>query len=206
MANSNMTSSAPNRSGSFDAKLERVLAAGSAVIAREGFGQATIRQVASEANMSLAGLYHYFSSKDELLFLIQFHTFSAIVDQLSDRLEGVDPPHERLRVMVSNHLDHFLARMNDLKVCAREMESLNGEYFGQVEALRHRYFAITLEIIEALRDEVGSSHTEPRLATLYLFGMLNWIYMWYPDEEKMSEEILTQQLISLFLNGFLPTE
>ncbi len=201
-----MTTSTPNRSGGFDAKLERVLAAGSAVIAREGYGQATIRQVAAEADMSLAGLYHYFSSKDELLYLIQFHTFSAILDQLSDRLDGVETPHQRLQVMVSNHLEHFLARMNDLKVCAREMDSLSGEYFGRVEALRHRYFAITLEIIQALRDETGGSRTEPRLATLYLFGMLNWIYMWYPDEESMSEEVLIEQLISLFLNGFLPSE
>jgi AcrR family transcriptional regulator len=198
-----MNTSTPNRSGSFDAKLERVLAAGSAVIAREGYGQATIRQVASEADMSLAGLYHYFSSKEELLYLIQFHTFSEMIDQLSQRLEGIDSPREQLRLVVTNHLEHFLARMNDLKVCAREMESLNGRYFNEVEALRHRYFSITLSIVESLGLEAGGSHTKPRLATLYLFGMLNWIYMWYPDEEPMSVELLADQLISLFLNGFL---
>jgi len=193
-----------SRSDAFDAKLEGVLAAGARVIARDGYGNATIRQVAHEAEMSLAGLYHYFSSKEELLFLIQHHTFGAILERLEERLEGAHNPRRRLSVMVANHLEHFLARMNDLRVCARELESLSGHYFEQVEALRHHYFAITLEIVESISLEAGGSRSEPRLATLYLFGMLNWIYMWYPDTDGVSGEEMTEQLLALFLEGYLP--
>jgi AcrR family transcriptional regulator len=195
-----------NRSDAFDAKLEGVLAAGARVIARDGYGNATIRQVAHEAGMSLAGLYHYFSSKEELLFLIQHHTFGAILERLEERLEGVHDPRRRLSVMVANHLEHFLARMDDLRVCARELESLSSHYFEQVEALRHRYFGITLEIVESIGREAGGSRAEPRLATLYLFGMLNWIYMWYPDTDGVSGEEMTEQLLALFLEGYLPRE
>ena len=193
-----------NRSDAYDEKLEGVLAAGARVIARDGYGNATIRQVAHEAGMSLAGLYHYFSSKEELLFLIQHHTFGAILERLEERLEAVRDPRRRLSVMVANHLEHFLARMDDLRVCARELESLSGEYFEQVEALRRRYFAITLEIVESISREAGGSRAEPRLATLYLFGMLNWIYMWYPDTDGVSGEEMTEQLLALFLEGYLP--
>ena len=76
-----------NRSDAFDEKLEGVLAAGARVIARDGYGNATIRRVAHEAGMSLAGLYYYFSSKEELLFLIQHHTFGAILERLEERLK-----------------------------------------------------------------------------------------------------------------------
>ena len=193
-----------NRSDAYDEKLEGVLAAGARVIARDGYGNATIRQVAHEAGMSLAGLYHYFSSKEELLFLIQHHTFGAILERLEERLEGVHDPRRRLSVMVSNHLEHFLARMDDLRVCARELESLSGHYFEQVEALRRRYFGITLEIVESLGRETGGSRAESRLATLYLFGMRNWIYMWYPDTDGVSGEEMTEQLLALFLEGYLP--
>jgi AcrR family transcriptional regulator len=193
-----------HRSDAFDEKLQAVLVAGARVIAREGYGNATIRQVALEVGMSLAGLYYYFSSKEELLFLIQHHTFGAILKRLEERLEGVDEPRRRLSVMVANHLEHFLARMDDLRVCARELESLSGHYFEQVEALRHRYFAITLEIVESINSEAGGSRSEPRLATLYLFGMLNWIYMWYPDTDGVSGEEMSEQLLALFLEGYLP--
>jgi AcrR family transcriptional regulator len=194
------------RSSLYDEKLELVLTAGARVISREGYGQATIRQVAGEAGMSLAGLYHYFASKEELLFLIQFHTFESILDGLKRKLDGVEDPVQRLRVMVLNHLEHFLSRMDDLKVCARELESLSGEHYERVRALRQQYLRVTLEIVESIGAKAGASRVQPRLATLYLFGMLNWIYMWYPAEEGALGETLADQLITLFLEGYLPRQ
>lgn len=196
--------SAAARTAAFDSKLEVIVAAAARVIARDGYGQATIRSVAREANMSLAGLYHYFASKEELLYLIQFHTFDVISSRLGERLEGVSDPREQLRVMVANHLEHFLARMNELKVCAGEMETLSGSFYEDVRALRQRYLKITLGIVEAIGEAGGGSTVDPWLATLYLFGMLNWIYMWYPAAEGATVERLTEQVMSLFLEGFLP--
>jgi len=195
-----------DRSSAFDHKLELILGAAARVMAREGYGQSTIRMVAREAGMSLAGLYHYFASKDELLFLIQFHSFETIVRRLNERLEQVDDPKEQLRVMVTNHLEHFLSRMNELKVCANEMNTLSGDYYEQVRELRHRYLKVTLGIVEQIGERVGGSRIDPWLATLYLFGMLNWIYMWFPAAEDTSAEILADQVLVLFLEGFLPRE
>jgi AcrR family transcriptional regulator len=192
------------RTPAFDSKLELIVAAAARVIAREGYGQSTIRGVAREAGMSLAGLYHYFASKEELLYLIQFHTFDVIVARLTERLAEVTEPRERLRVMVANHLEHFLARMNELKVCASEMDSLSGEYYEDVRTLRQRYLKVTLEIVDTIGARAGGSRVDPWLATLYLFGMLNWIYMWYPAAEGMTVGMLTDQVMSLFLDGFLP--
>ena len=56
------------RSRLSDEKLELVLTSGARVISREGYGQATIRQVAGEAGFSLGGLFHCVSSKEGLLF------------------------------------------------------------------------------------------------------------------------------------------
>ncbi len=193
-----------DRSTSFDHRLELLLSAAARVMAREGYGRSTIRMVSREANLSLAGLYHYFGSKEELLFLIQYHTFDAILRRLVERLEGVADPSQRLRVMVTNHLEHFLARMNELKVCASEMETLSGDYHEQVRALRQRYLRVTLDIVESIGAVAGGSKVNPWLATLYLFGMLNWIYMWYPSAEGMSAETLADQVLILFLEGYLP--
>jgi AcrR family transcriptional regulator len=195
-----------NRTEGYDRKLEFVLAAGARVMAREGYGMSTMRKVSREADMSLAGLYHYFASKEELLFLIQFHTFDSILERLTERLESVEDPKHRLRVMVTNHLEHFLSRMNELKVCASDMETLTGEYHEQVRTLRQRYLKTALEIVEAIAKEVGTSRVDPWLATLYLFGMLNWIYMWFPAAEDTSAETLANQVMVLFLEGFLPRE
>ena len=193
-----------NRTEGYDRKLEQVLAAGARVMAREGYGLSTMRKVAREADMSLSGLYYYFASKEELLFLVQYHTFDSILERLAERLEGVQDPRERLRAMVINHLEHFLARMDELKVCASDMETLTGDYYEQVRALRQRYLRTTLEIVESLGERKTGSWVDPWLATLYLFGMLNWIYMWYPAVEGATAEELGDQVLTLFLEGYLP--
>lgn len=195
-----------NRSRLYDEKLEFVLRSGARVMAREGYGQATIRQVAAEAGISLAGLYHYVSSKEELLFLIQFHTFQAILEPLERKLAGIEDPLQRLRVTVRNHLDHFLSRIDDLKVCARELESLSGDYYERVRALRQNYLRVVLEIVESIGRQQGKSKIQPRLGTLYLFGMLNWIYMWHSELENTPGEVLADQLVTLFIEGFLPRD
>jgi AcrR family transcriptional regulator len=195
-----------DRTSAFDHKLDQILGAAARVMAREGYGQSTIRKVAREADMSLAGLYHYFSSKEELLYLIQYHTFDSILRRLNEQLEQDRSPRDRLRLMITNHLEHFLARMNELKVCASEMDTLNGDYYEAVRGLRQEYLRVTLGIVEAIGASAGGSRVNPWLSTLYLFGMLNWIYMWYPAAEGMSADTLADQVLTLFLEGFLPRE
>jgi hypothetical protein len=106
--------------------------------------------------------------------------------------------------MVENHLEHFLSHMNELKVCSHELESLGGRAYTKVLEVRREYFRITLGIIEEIGRKYGSSGLDPHLAALNLFGMLNWIYMWYDTRRNPSVKELGEQLSSLFLDGLLP--
>ena len=47
-----------------------------------------MRDLSRAAGMSLAGLYHYFESKEDLLYLIQKHTFRTIIERLQERLKN----------------------------------------------------------------------------------------------------------------------
>ncbi|MHC4447939.1 MAG: helix-turn-helix domain-containing protein, partial [Planctomycetota bacterium] len=49
--------------GSYDERVNRILEAATAVIARDGYRKASMRAIAKAAGVSLAGLYHYFDSK-----------------------------------------------------------------------------------------------------------------------------------------------
>ncbi len=68
-----------------------------------------MRDLSRASGMSLAGLYHYFDSKEKLLYLIQRHTFTTILERLRRRLESVTDPEARIRVFIENHLEYFLA-------------------------------------------------------------------------------------------------
>ena len=73
----------------FDRRLAEILSHATDVFCEKGYEGASMRDLSRASGMSLAGLYYYFESKERLLFLIQRHTFSTIVQRLKGRLEGV---------------------------------------------------------------------------------------------------------------------
>src|ERR1700688_4561222 len=92
----------------YDRRLGEILAHATEVFCEKGYEGASMRDLSRESGMSLAGLYYYFESKERLLFLIQKHTFTTIVQQLKARLEGVNDPEQQIRILILNHLEYFL--------------------------------------------------------------------------------------------------
>src|SRR5438270_2581245 len=78
----------------FDRQLARVLEHAAHIFCEKGYEGASMRDLSRAAGMSLAGLYHYFESKEELLYLIQKHAFRTIIERIQQRLKGVAGPEE----------------------------------------------------------------------------------------------------------------
>ena len=190
------------RTPTFDSKLLHLLDAAARVFSAEGYDRASVRRIAAAADVSLAGIYHYVGSKEELLYWIQHHTFESLLNGLRQSLEGLDDPRQRLAAAVRNHVSHFGGNMNELKVCARELEALEGESYEDVRELRRSYFEAVHELVRELAPE----HPPLRswLATANLFGMLNWFYQWYDaDRGRVSLDELAEQQTALFLDGYV---
>jgi AcrR family transcriptional regulator len=190
------------RTARYDKKLNSVLSASSALFASKGFERATIRDVSQATGMSLAGLYYYFKSKEELLFLIQFRAFESICEELREIIANEADPQTCLQSMINMHFEYFIRNMNDLKICSREIESLEGDFYQKVAEKRKEYFDLTQSIFEKIINESGDSSADARLAALYLFGTLNWIYQWYRPGRDPGAEEMAGQLSGIYLQGF----
>jgi len=191
------------RTPAFDSKLFHLLDAAARVFSAVGYDRASMRRIAAEAQVSLAGIYHYVASKEELLYWIQFHTFDSLLRGLESSLEGVVDPRQRLDAAVRNHVRHFGEHMQELKVCARELETLEGEAYDDVHERRRSYFETFHDLVKELKPKHGAP-LESWLATANLFGMLNWFYQWYDAERSLvSLDDLAAQQTALFLHGYL---
>ena len=111
-----------------------------------------MRDLSRSSGMSLAGLYHYFESKENLLYSIQKHTFSTIVQNLRERLHGVVDPEARIRIFIKNHLEYFLANQKAMKVLSHEADVLKNGYGAEVAAIKREYYRICLGLIDDLKD------------------------------------------------------
>jgi AcrR family transcriptional regulator len=187
----------------YDEKLDSILSASAKVFAEKGYHNASIRDIARYTGVSLSGLYYYFQSKEELLYLIQDHGLGTLLGMLEERLEGVADPEERLNILVHNHLSYFVNNMAQMKVMSHEADSLSGEFLEQVNRKKRRFTEIAGRILIDLRPE---SDVNPRVASFALFGMINWLYTWYHPERDVGAERMARDMTRIFLNGFLGTE
>jgi TetR/AcrR family transcriptional regulator, cholesterol catabolism regulator len=185
----------------YDDKLARILRIAAAIFAEKGYHEASIRDISRATGVSLSGLYYYFGSKEELLFLIQDHCFTTLLENLDRLLEQETEPLRRFRLMVENHLRFFVNNMKEMKVLSHELGSLSGEYGQTVNEKKRRYTETCAAVLKTLVP-AGSS-IDPRVAVFALFGMMNWIYNWYNPERDVPVSKLAEDLSQLFLRGYL---
>jgi len=184
-----------------DDKLALILRASATMFADKGYHEASIRDISRETGISLSGLYYYFRSKEELLFLIQDHCFTTLYENLGRLLAEENDPYQRFLLMVENHLRYFVNNMKEMKVLSHELDSLTGEFRQRVNQIKRQYTETCSSVLEALAPE--DSGIDARVAIYSLFGMMNWIYNWYHPERDVAVEELAADMCQLFLRGYL---
>ena len=174
-----------------------------AYFAEKNYHSTTMRDISRATNVSLAGLYHYCKSKEELLFLIQDNCFGRVLERLEERLKEVDEPLSKLRIFIENHLSFFAANMAEMKVLSHEAESLAGDLHKHVSSKKEKYTHLAREILKEIQQQQDDSQIDLTVATYALFGMMNWIYNWYDPHGKLTVAELVDNVTRLFARGFI---
>jgi TetR/AcrR family transcriptional regulator, cholesterol catabolism regulator len=185
----------------YDEKLESILRTAAAIFAEKGYHQASIRDIARGTGVSLSGLYYYFDSKEELLFLIQDHAFGTLLENVERLLEGVDEPLRRLRILMETHLRYFISAKAEMKLLSHEAEALTGDFRRNVNRKKRRLTEIAMAILRRLRPE---GDVDVEVATFAMFGMMNWLYNWHRADEHPPVERIVDDMFRIFTEGFLP--
>ncbi len=194
----------------YDQKLEFILRTAARIFAEKSYHSTSMRDISRATEVSLAGLYHYCKSKEELLFMIQDNCFGRVLERLEQRLAEASEPVQKLRIFIDNHLAFFAANMAEMKVLSHEADSLAGDLHLHVSEQKQKYTKLAREILRELQEQQPQEcRVDLTAATYALFGMMNWIYNWYDPQGKLKVSELVENVSRLFLHGFvggLPAE
>ncbi len=185
-------------------KLDVLLMKAAALIAQKGFEATTMRDLGKAIDASLAGLYYYFSSKEDLLFQLQYRTFNALLESQQRLAAQPGTAEERFARLLTGHLEFYARHTNELKACTFELESLSGKPYETVEAIRRKYYGVMTNAVADVMD--GQDAKKSRHATLFIFGMLNWIFMWYRPSRHGTVEQIGDEMRELVLHGLRRTK
>lgn len=189
------------RAQDYDQKRQAILKTATQLFAAKGFDRASISQVAAECGVSKALLYHYYESKDALLFdIIRSH-----LEELNAALEEIDdpglPPDRRLRTMIGLLLELYRDADDEHRVQISAMPTLPQGMADELRALERQLVERFALVLQAVNPLLTRQRHYLKPVTMSLFGMLNWVYLWFRPEGALSREAYADLATTMILEG-----
>jgi AcrR family transcriptional regulator len=157
----------------------RVREAAVRLFAQRGFAATGIRELAVEADLTTAALYHYMGTKEDLLVEIMRSTIEPLIAIGHDVLAGDDPPEIKLATLVETHVWLHGTRPLSTSITDAEIRALSGQAHEDIMKLRDAsddvWNRIVGEGVEARRFDV----IDARVATLAVLELCTGVSRWY---------------------------
>lgn len=182
---------------------ENILKQAAGLFAEQGYAGTTIIDLARACGSSRGALYHYFESKEEILF----HILQDHVDRL-DRLvqEAIRPgdsAEAQFRAIVRTIVLSNAESQNEQTVLLNDLGQLS-------EAQQRGIVATQRKITEVVSDTLIRMDSGHRLTprnkkayTMMLFGMVNYTLTWYDPKGPVSPEAYAEMTADVFTDGFV---
>ncbi|MDI7260937.1 MAG: TetR/AcrR family transcriptional regulator [Thermodesulfobacteriota bacterium] len=177
---------------------------GTELFYREGFASTSIRDIGRAAGISSATLYHYFKTKDDLLYEIIKTIGDHLIIILNQTKQEFDDPKERLKQMIFRQICLLKDKREEVKIYIEEQYQLPRRLKAIIYKQHRKVYETYLEEIQKL-SERGVLRPNLHLPTINfsLFAMMNWVYRWFKNDGPISIEEEAKMIIEILFNGIL---
>lgn len=176
---------------------DRVQQAAVRLFAERGFHGVGIRDLAQEAGLSSASLYHYMGTKQDLLAAVMRASLEHLLVQGEVAVASADDPAGQLRALVRMHVREHADRRLQTLVVDGELRALAEPQRSEVVALRDRYEALWADVIDRGAGAGDFHAPDPALARLALLEMCTGVARWYAADGRIGLDELTERYADL---------
>lgn len=178
---------------------ERILAAALALFARKGFEGTSIREIASDAGITTASLYHYMGTKEDLLVEIMERELGRVIREAGETLGAFDSSEQKLAALVQLHVAVHGIRQLPSLVVDTEFRSLSRENKAKIGALRDEYESFWRSVLTEGAERKTFGVEDPKLATFALLEMCTGVAHWYSPSGSLSLEEIEARFADMAL-------
>jgi AcrR family transcriptional regulator len=175
--------------------LVKILNAALKLSSEKGFAAMSLRDLSAEAGLSMGALYTYFTSKEELLHMIQRQS-NVVAQVLLDQIQGIDNPRMKLRRVIQTHL--YLSEVMQPWFYFAYMEAKNLAKEEQKKAIESELLTekILIDIMKEGREKGIFNAANVELTGAVIKAMLQ---DWYLKRWKYARRKVTVEKYAAFL-------
>lgn len=179
---------------------DRILEEAARLFTQKGYEATSVQDLAEALGLSKAALYHYFRSKEEILYEVSLLALRGLVEAGERALEESDPKKALLAFM-QGHARFFEENYPFFVTMLQGIQSLSPERRAQTVALRDRHEGNLRRILRWGMEEGAFRQVDVALAGRAILSMLNWMIRWFRPGGPLRAEEVAQFYFELILKG-----
>lgn len=186
----------------YENKRLSILRSAAEVFARDGITRASMNDVAQHCGISKATIYHYYESKDELVFGI----LDSYLSELRDHILQIDlngkSAEEQLRLVVVELLLAYEGMDNEHKIQNEGLLMLQKPQQNILKGYQREMIAVVQNILQlGFPKELNQNKKQLKYTTMSIFGMLNWFFMWNSNATRAERKRYAETVSTLTFYG-----
>jgi AcrR family transcriptional regulator len=192
---------ARTRANDYDKKRQGILSRSAVLFAEHGYTGTSITMIAEACGVSKALMYHYYSSKDAVLFDLLENHLQNLVAAVEAAARSAGDGDEKLFAISAALLEAYRGADAEHQVQISSLKLLPPAQQEMLKEMERRLVAIASEAIAAAIPHAAKTRHLLKPLTMSLFGMLNWHYLWFRDGKGITREKYARMVTSLILAG-----
>ena len=173
------------------------------IFRERGYDATSVSDIARALGITKAGLYHYFESKEALLFEITAYGLDRVRDDVIAPVRGMRDPEERLRELVVRHACIATHGRGAVAQLVDEIRALPAANRKVLEERMRLYFDLVRDTLKELRALGRLRNVDPTVATFGLIGTILWLPRWFRQNGRLTQEQVAHQIADIALGGLL---
>jgi AcrR family transcriptional regulator len=181
---------------------ERLLRVATRLFARNGFEGTSVQDIVDAAGVTKGAMYHYYGSKDDLLYEVYHQLLTMQTSHLNDIVKGPGTPEERLRAAAIDVVVSSLQNLDDMIVFFRSLHMLPDDRQTQIRAERRAYqdqFKALVE--EGMTDGTFRTEVPADIVVHFYLSAVNQLGSWYRPDGPLTPTQVGEEYTKLLLAG-----
>lgn len=184
-----------------ETRKEQVIEAAVHLFRAKGYHATSVQDIADAVGLRKGSLYHYITSKEELLFEIIHETIQAYTRRLEAIAARPEPAAQRLAEAIATHIEAVAQDTEGFAIFISETRALEPQQRQRIEEASSRYGHLLQRLIEEATREGAFRPADSAIASLAILGACNWMHRWYDPQGRLSPQEIAQIFTQIFFQG-----
>ena len=167
------------------------------LFARRGFMGASVADLAAACQTSKSLIYHYFPSKEDILFEVMSSHIDQLVEDTHQVAREGGRAADQVNRLIHAFLSHYMGAASRQKVLLNELAHLPENMRETIVGKQRQVVEVTQKLLTALTPGLAGDPKRARVQTMLLFGMINWTHTWYDPDGAIKIDELAEMVLEL---------